>query len=174
MPRKHPCRWFMRYWVLPGFVRTTIRALSGMFFGVHLYSNVAYFWAVWQLCSSEHQWLWKRVNSNFPSKRAFRAFSVSTSVVSLSPALERILQIFLALDSLQQHLIAVNNSKEKVLKGLVNAVANGVLEIGAGKFHCKLVNQCPRDIQDTWRRKNSYTKEDFRKLTLPKSWANRV
>ena len=74
---------------------------------------------------------------------------MSTSVVSLSPALERILQSFFALDSLQQYLIAVNNWKEKVLKGLVNAVANGVLEIGAGIFHCKRVNQCRRDILDT-------------------------
>lgn len=55
-------------------------------------------------------------------------------------------RFFALADSLQQHLIADNIWKEKVLKDFVNAVAKGVLESGAGKFYGKLVNQRPRDI----------------------------
>ena len=78
-----------------GVCRAPDKGVKRNVYWVHLYFNVAYFWAVGQLCLSEHHWLWKRGNSNFPSQREFRAFSASIPVVPLLQELERILQGFL-------------------------------------------------------------------------------
>ena len=55
---------------------------------------------------------------------------------------------FFALDSLQKHIIAVNNWKEKILVNFVNVKANCILDSGARVFYSELVKQRPRDVLD--------------------------
>ena len=56
---------------------------------------------------------------------------------------------FLALDSLQKHIIAVNNWKEKILVNFVNIVANCILDSGARVF---TVNLSTSVLETFWTR----------------------
>ena len=55
---------------------------------------------------------------------------------------------FFALDSLQKHIIVVNNWKEKILVNFVNVKANCILDSDARVFYSELIKQRPRDVLD--------------------------
>lgn len=67
--------------------------------------------------------------------------------IFVTSVLANLTKVF-ALDSLQKHIIAVNNWKEKILVNFVNIVANCILDSGARVFYSELVNQRTRDVLD--------------------------
>jgi len=74
-------------------------------------------------------------------------FSVHIRFIFVTSILANLTKFF-ALDSLQKHIIAVNNWKEKILVNFVNIVANCILDSGARVFYSELFNQRPRDVLD--------------------------
>ena len=74
-------------------------------------------------------------------------FSVHVRFIFFTSVLANLTKFF-ALDSLQNHIIAVNNGKEKILVNFVNIVANCILDSGARVFYSELVNQRSRDVLD--------------------------
>lgn len=74
--------------------------------------------------------------------------SVHIRFIFVTSVLANLTKVF-ALDSLQKHIIAVNNWKEKILVNFVNIVANCILDSGARYF---TVNLSTSELETFWTR----------------------
>lgn len=74
--------------------------------------------------------------------------NVHIRFIFVTSVLANLTKVF-ALDSLQKHIIAVNNWKEKILVNFVNIVANCILDSGARYF---TVNLSTSELETFWTR----------------------